>query len=214
MVVSILLADDHNVVRQGLRSLLDSQPDFKVIGEACNGQEAVQMTQQLNPAVVVLDLMMPGLNGLEVTRQIKSLTRVLILSMHANEGYVLEALKNGAYGYILKDSTAEELVQAVRQVSEGRHYLSAPFSDQAISAYIQKSTSSRPDPYDTLTNREREILQLVAEGNSASEISAILSISPRTVETHRANLMRKLELNSQVDLIRFAIRKGILPLQD
>ena len=214
MGVSILLADDHNVVRQGLRSLLDSQPDFKVIGEACNGQEAVQMTQQLNPTVVVLDLMMPGLNGLEVTRQIKSLTRVLILSMHANEGYVLEALKNGAYGYILKDSTAEELIQAVRLVSEGRHYLSAPFSDQAISAYIQRSTSSRSDPYDTLTNREREILQLVAEGNSASEISSLLSISPRTVETHRANLMRKLELNSQVDLIRFAIRKGILPLQE
>lgn len=214
MTVSILLADDHHVVRQGLRSLLDSEPAFSVVGEASNGLEAIQMVEQLHPQVVVLDLMMPGLNGLEVTRRIRDLTRVLILSMHADEGYVLEALNNGAYGYLLKDSTATELVQAVKMVSEGRRYLGSPFSDQAISAYAQKSRSAPQDPYDTLTRREREILQLVVEGHSTSKIAAMLSISSRTVETHRANLMRKLKLHSQVELIRLALRKGILPLEE
>jgi DNA-binding NarL/FixJ family response regulator len=214
VTVSILLADDHHVVRQGLRSLLESEPTFSVVGEASNGLEAIQMVEQLHPRVVVLDLMMPGLNGLEVTRRIRDLTRVLILSMHADEGYVLEALNNGAYGYLLKDSTATELVQAVKMVSEGRRYLGSPFSDQAISSYAQKSRSVPQDPYDTLTAREREIVQLVVEGNSTSEIAGMLSISSRTVETHRANLMRKLKLNSQVELIRFALRKGILPLEE
>jgi two-component system response regulator NreC len=214
MSVTILLADDHHVVRQGLRSLLESEPSFRVVGEACNGLEAVQMTEQLHPHVVVLDLMMPALNGLEVTRRIHEMARVLILSMHANEGYVLEALNNGAYGYLLKDTTATELVQAVKMVSEGRRYLSSPYSEQAISAYLQKAHSVPQDPYDTLTAREREVLQLVAEGHSTGEIAGMLSISARTVETHRANLMRKLELNSQVELIRFALRKGILPLEE
>jgi two-component system response regulator NreC len=214
VTVSILLADDHHVVRQGLRSLLESEATFSVVGEASNGLDAIQMVEQLHPQVVVLDLMMPGLNGLEVTRRIRDLTRVLILSMHADVGYVLEALNNGAYGYLLKDSTATELVQAVKMVSEGRRYLGSPFSDQAISSYAQKSRSMPQDPYDTLTTRERGILQLVVEGHSTSDIAAMLSISSRTVETHRANLMRKLRLNSQVELIRFALRKGILPLDE
>ncbi|MCJ7623434.1 MAG: response regulator transcription factor [Anaerolineaceae bacterium] len=214
MTVSILLADDHHVVRQGLRSLLESEATFSVVGEASNGLDAIQMVEQLHPQVVVLDLMMPGLNGLEVTRRIRDLTRVLILSMHADVGYVLEALNNGAYGYLLKDSTATELVQAVKMVSEGRRYLGSPFSDQAISSYAQKSRSMPQDPYDTLTTRERGILQLVVEGHSTNDIAAMLSISSRTVETHRANLMRKLRLNSQVELIRFALRKGILPLDE
>lgn len=212
MPVSILLADDHIVVRQGLRSLLEGQPDLQVIGEASDGLQAVQLVNKLRPQVVVLDLMMPGLNGLEVTRQVQEQTRVVILSMHASEAYVLQALQNGAYGYVLKDSTAADLVQAVRSAAEGRRFLSQPFSELAITAYIKKSQSSTLDPYNTLTNRERETLHLLAEGLTNQEISARLSISPRTVEIHRANVMHKLSLHTQTDLIRYAIKKGILPL--
>ena len=214
MTVTILLADDHIVVRQGLRSLLELEPEFKVVGEASNGVEAIQMVEQLRPHILVLDLMMPALNGLEVTRRVHDLTRVLMLSMHADESYVMEALKGGAYGYLLKDSTATELVQAVTMVSEGRRYLGSPFSEQAIATYMQRARSTPQDPYDTLTAREREVLQLVVEGNSSNEISSMLSISARTVETHRANLMRKLKISSQVELIRFALKRGLLPLED
>ena len=214
MTVTILLADDHHVVRQGLRSLLEMEPDFKVVGEASNGVEAIQMVEQLRPHILVLDLMMPSLNGLEVTRRVHDMTRVLMLSMHADESYVMEALKSGAYGYLLKDSTATELVQAVTMVSEGRRYLGSPFSEQAISTYMQRARSTPQDPYDTLTAREREVLQLVVEGHSSNEISGMLSISARTVETHRANLMRKLKISSQVELIRFALKRGLLPLED
>ncbi len=214
MTVTILLADDHHVVRQGLRSLLELEAGFKVIGEASSGVEAIQMVEQYHPQVLVLDLMMPALNGLEVTRQVKDQTKILILSMHADESYVLEALNNGAYGYLLKDSTGTELVQAVRAVSEGRRYLGRPFSEQAISTYAQRSSSIPEDPFETLTSREREVLQLVVEGFSTNDISSLLSISSRTVETHRANLMRKLKLNSQIELVRFAIKRGLLPLED
>jgi len=214
MAVSILLADDHHVVRQGLRSLLEMEPGFRVVGEASSGIEAIQLVEQLKPMVLVLDLMMPALNGLEVTRRVKEMTRVLILSMHADEGYVLEALNNGAFGYLLKDSTATELVQAVKAVSLGRRYLGSPFSEQAISTYVQRARSTPEDPYDTLTAREREVLQLVVEGNSTNEIAELLSISVRTVDTHRSNLMRKLKLNSQIELVRFALKRGILPMED
>lgn len=212
MPITIFLVDDHHVVRQGIRNLLETEPDFSVVGEASTGLEAVQMIERLTPDVVVLDLMMPGLNGLEVTRQVQAKTKVLILSMHSNEAYVLEALQNGAYGYVLKDSTAEELIQAVHEVARGKRYLSPPFSERAIAAYIHRTKASAMDPYETLTTREREVLALVAEGHSASEISASLSISPRTVEGHRASLMRKLGLRSQAELIRYALRRGILPL--
>jgi DNA-binding NarL/FixJ family response regulator len=211
-MITILLADDHIVVRQGLRSLIDSQTDFTVVGEASDGQETMQMVEELKPDVLVLDLMMPGLNGLEITRQVWRVTRVLILSMHANEAYVIEALKKGASGYLLKDATAAELSQAIRMVAAGQRYLSAPFSDRAISAYLERAKTGSLDPYDSLTSREREILQLVAEGLATSEISERLSISPRTVEAHRANLNRKLDIHSQADLIRFALKKGLLPM--
>jgi two-component system, NarL family, response regulator NreC len=214
MTITILLADDHHLVRQGIRTLLESEPEFEVIGEASNGIECVQMVEKLKPQVVVLDLMMPGINGLEVTRQINENARVLILSMHANEAYVLEALQKGAYGYVLKDSTADELIQAVQEVARGKRYLSPPFSDRAITAYIQKAQASASDPYETLSNREREVLYMVAAGYSNNEISTSLSISPRTVEGHRSNIMHKLNLQSQADLIRYAIRKGLLPLED
>ena len=184
-----------------------------MIGEASDGQETLQLVQELKPDVLVLDLMMPGLNGLEITRQVWRATKVLILSMHANEAYVIEALKKGASGYLLKDTTAVELTQAIRMVAAGQRYLSTPFSERAISAYIERAKTGSLDPYDTLTGREREILQLVAEGLSTAEISERLSISTRTVEAHRANLNRKLDIHSHADLIRFAIRKGLLPME-
>jgi DNA-binding NarL/FixJ family response regulator len=210
-MITILLADDHIVVREGLRALINSHEDLHVVGEASNGTEALEMIEQLQPQVAVLDMMMPGLNGLEVTRRVYRTTRVLILSMHANEAYVIEALKKGASGYVLKDSTGSDLVQAIRMVAIGQHYLSAPFSERAISAYVERSRTGTMDPYDTLTVREREILQLVAEGRNTAEIAQRLSISPRTVEAHRANLNRKLDLHTQADLIRFALRRGLLP---
>ncbi len=215
-MTTIVLADDHHIVRQGLRALLEGQPDFQLVGEAGDGLEAVQLTERLKPDVLIIDLMMPSLNGLEATRQLGQRsphTRVVILSMHANEAYVLEALRNGAVGYVLKDSSAADLVQAVREVVAGRRYLSSPLSERAIAAYIQKASDVALDPYDMLTNREREVLHLAAEGYTNAEIADQLSISPRTAETHRANLMHKLGLHTHTDLIRYALRRGILPME-
>jgi len=215
--ITVVLADDHHVVRQGLRALLETQGDFGVIGEEADGLKVVDMVERLRPNVLVLDVQMPGLNGLEITRRIAQRTlntRVVILSMHANETYVLEALRHGAAGYVLKDADPAEVVEAVREVSAGRRYLSRGLSDRAIDAYAEKAKTTATDAYETLTSREREVLQLAAESSSTAEIAARLSISPRTVETHRENLMRKLGLQSQTDLIRYALRRGILPLED
>jgi len=212
-----VLADDHHIVRQGLRVLLEAEGDFSVIGEEADGLKVVELVERLRPNVLLLDVMMPGLNGLEITRQIAKRamqTRVVILSMHASETYVLEALRHGAAGYVLKDANPTELVQAVREVRAGRRYLSRGLSERAIDAYAEKAQAAPADAYETLTTREREVLQLAAESSSASEIAARLGISPRTVETHRENLMRKLGLKSQTDLIRYALRRGILPLED
>jgi DNA-binding NarL/FixJ family response regulator len=216
MTTTIMLADDHKIVRQGLRVLLEAEPDFHLVGEAGDGLEAVQMIERLRPDVLVLDLMMPGLSGIEVARQVSKRspqTCVIILSMHANEAYVLEALRNGAVGYVLKDSSADELVQAVREVIAGRRFLSSPLSERAIDAYVNKAQETPLDRYETLTAREREVLHLVAEGHTNAEIAERLSISSRTAETHRANMMRKLDLQSQTDLIRYALRRGIIPME-
>jgi len=216
-MTTIVLAEDHRIVRQGLRALLEAEADFSLVGEAGDGLEAVRLTEQLQPDVVVLDLMMPGINGLEATRQIRNCcpkTHVVILSMHADESYVLEALRNGASGYVLKDSSADDLARAVREVVASRRYLSAPLSERAIEVYIQEAQETPLDPYEKLTNREREVLHLVAAGHSSTEIAERLSISSRTVETHRANMMRKLNLNSQTDLIRYALKRGIIPMEN
>jgi two-component system, NarL family, response regulator NreC len=213
----IVLADDHPVVRHGVRSLLQSDADLAVIGEASDGIETVQMVEKLQPDVLVVDLMIPGLNGLEITRQVRQRspnTRIIILSMHANEPYVLEALKNGASGYVLKDSSGTDLIQAVRLVAAGQRYLSPPLSERAVEAYMMKSQETAFDAYEGLTDREREVLHLAAEGLSNPDIAGRLSISPRTVETHRANLMRKLGLKTQTDLIRYALKRGILPMEE
>jgi len=216
-LTSIVLADDHPVVRQGLRALLEAETDFRLIGEAGDGLEAVQLAERLCPNVLVLDLMMPGLNGLEVARRVSQRTpqtRIVILSMYASEAYVLEAMKNGAAGYVLKDSTAADLVKAIREVAAGRRYLSSPLSERAIEVYIESAKATTLDLYDTLTTREREVFQMVMEGRTNAEIAARLMISPRTVETHRANLTRKLGLRTQTELIRYALRRGILSLDN
>ncbi|MBL8172938.1 MAG: response regulator transcription factor, partial [Acidobacteria bacterium] len=187
----------------------------ELVGEAGDGLEAVRLAERLKPDVLITDVMMPGLNGLEVARQVsKSLprTRIIILSMYTNDAYVFEALKNGALGYVLKDSQAADLIQAVREVAAGRRYLSPPLSERALELYMRQVESVPEDPYELLTDREREVLQLVAEGRTSAEIAERLFISPRTAEGHRANLMRKLNLQTQADLIRFAVKRGIVPL--
>lgn len=216
-VTTIVLADDHQVVRHGLRVLLESELNFRIVGEASDGLEAVELVERQQPDILVLDLMMPGLNGLEVARQSSHRsphTNVVILSMYNNEAYVLEALRAGAKAYVLKASTSDELVRAIREVAAGRRYLSPPLSERAIQAYSQKAESSAIDAYETLTTREREVLQLAAEGCTNTDVATKLSISPRTAETHRANLMRKLGLHTQTDLIRYALRRGILPIDN
>ena len=216
-MITLVLAEDHHIVRQGIRSLLEAEADFKVVGEVSDGLEAVRMVESLHPDILILDLMMGGLNGLEVARQVStnsSKTSIIILSMYNNEAYVLEALRAGAKGYVLKDSTAGELVKAVREAVIGRHYLSASLSERAIENYIEKSKEAYLDPYDSLTTREREVLHLSAQSCSNAEIAERLYISRRTVEVHRANVMHKLGLRSQPQLIRYAMKRGILPPDD
>lgn len=217
MSISILLADDHAILRQGLRALLAQERDMQIVGETGDGLEVLELVERLGPDVVVLDLEMRGFKGLEITRQIRQhhkRTQVVILSMHSKEAYVLEALKNGASGYVLKGSEARELIQAIRQATRGLRYLSPPLTERAIEAYMQKAQDQSLDPYETLTDRERQILHLVVEGESNRAIAKRLVISARTVETHRAKMMRKLGLNNQADLIRFALRRGIIPMED
>ena len=212
-MITIGLAEDHHLVRQGFKLVLTAEQDFKLVGEAADGLEAVKLVETKKPSVLLLDLMIPRLHGLEVVRQLKgeqSQTKVVILSMHADEPYVMEALRNGACGYVLKDCTAADLVQAVRTVAAGRRYLSPVLAERALTGYVEHPGASDLDVYETLTNRERLVFQLAAEGKTSAEIAAALFISPRTAETHRANLMRKLSLRSQTDLVRFAIRRGII----
>ena len=210
----IVLADDHHVVREGLRALLEAEPDLTVAGEAADGLTTVHLVERVKPDVLVVDVMMPALNGLEVTRQVVRRspdTRVIVLSMYSDESYVMEALKNGAAGYVLKSSTWSDLVQAIREVMAGERYLSAPLSARAVEAYVERAKGTEVGAYDTLTSREREVLQLAAEGHTSAEIAARLFISSRTVETHRSAVMRKLGLRRQTDLVRYALRRGILP---
>jgi len=212
-MITIALAEDHHLVREGFKLVLSAESDFKLIGEAADGLAAVQLVEQRKPNVLLLDLMIPRLHGPEVTRQVRQQspgTRVIILSMHADEPYVMEALRNGASGYVLKDCTAADLVQAVRTVVAGRRYLSPVLAERALTGYVEHPGESALDLYETLTNRERLVLQLAAEGKTSGEIGTALFISPRTAETHRAHLMRKLSLRSQTDLVRFAIRRGII----
>lgn len=212
-MITIVLAEDHHIVRQGLKALLAGEKSFKLLGEAGDGLEAVNLVAKHKPNVLLLDLMIPRLHGLEVVRRIREehpATRVLVLSMHSDEPYVVEALRSGALGYVLKDCATSNLPEAIRTVAAGKRYLSPMLAERAMDAIFQNAAQPTLDAYDTLTERERLILQLAAEGLSNPEIATKLFISPRTAETHRANLMRKLSLHSQTDLVRFAIRRKII----
>ena len=215
---SIVLADDHAVVRQGLRALLEAEEGLTVVGEAADGLAAIDVVEKLRPSVLVVDLMMPGLGGLDVTRRVmrrrSRKTRVVILSMHSSEAYLIEALKNGASAYVLKDASATELIRAIREAAAGRRYLSPPFSDQSIEAYLRKAQEPAVDSYQTLTAREREVFHLEAEGLSTAHTGERLFISKRTVETHRHRIHRKLGLAGQADVVRYALARGILLLGD
>jgi len=214
MSISVLLADDHVVVRRGLRALLESEPGIVVVGEAAGGVEALEMTTRLDPDVLVLDLIMPDMPGLDVLprlRAINARTRIVVLSMHSGDAYVVAALNAGAVGYVVKDASASDLVQAVHDAAAGRRFLSPPLSEERLEAYASRVAPS-PDPYETLTGREREVLTLAARGLTNREIGRELTISRRTAETHRANLLRKLGLRGQKDLIRFALRRGIIEM--
>jgi two-component system response regulator NreC len=213
--VRVLLAEDHTIVRKGLRSLLEGGPGMAVVGEAEDGREAVRMAEQLRPDVVLMDLSMPGLNGLEATRQIKSRVpevKVLVLTRHANEEYVFQILRAGASGYVVKKAAPDELASAIWAVYRGDSYLSPAISKTVIEAYIEHAERMVESTYDRLTDREREVLQLIAEGHSSREIAERLCISEKTVRTHRANLMGKLDLHSTAELTQYAIHKGLVSL--
>jgi two-component system, NarL family, response regulator NreC len=207
--IHILLADDHAVVRQGFKMILAAQPDMEIVGEAGNGREALDLAGQLQPDVIVMDVAMPELNGIEATRRMADLSprsRVLALSMHKDSVYVREILRAGARGYLLKDSITSDLLAAVRAVARGEGYLSPGVSDAVLNDYRRHVT----DPIDLLTSREREVLQMIAEGKTNKDIATVLNLSVYTVDAHRGHIMEKLNLHSVTDLVRFAVRAGLV----
>jgi len=212
--IRVLLADDHTLIRAGLRMVVVSQPDFTVVGEASDGREAVALAEQLKPDVVVMDIGMPSLNGIEACRQIHDSlpgSQVIMLSMHSDEGYVLRALKAGAKGYMLKDSAEADLASAIRAVTAGKSFFSPAVSKILLEDYMRKlKRTGAEDSFDLLSPREREVLQLVAEGKSSKEVANLLSLSVYTVETHRAKLMQKLNLHNIPELILYEVRKGVI----
>ena len=211
--ITIVLADDHQMLRQGLRAVMAGEPDLAVVGEGVDGIEAIRLVEKLKPDVLVLDMMMPGLNGLDVTREVRDrfpLTQIVMLSMHSDNGYVREALRNGAMGYVLKGAAFAELVQAVRAAAEGRRYLSDSLSDRALVTYARSQGAAASDAYESLSTREREVLKLIAEGLSNPEIGRRLCLSPRTVDSHYRSLRSKLGLGSRTDIIKYAVRRGLV----
>ena len=212
--IRILLADDHTVMRRGLRLLLESQPGFSVVGEASDGRQAVEQAEATHPDVIVLDIAMPNLSGIEAAQRIASAlphVAIVFLSMHSDEGYVLRALKVGAKGYLLKDSAEGDLIEAIKAVSQGKTFFSAEISRMLVEDYVREiRTRGIEDSYELLTSREREILQLLAEGKSNKDIATSLNLSLYTVETHRRNLQDKLNLHSFAELILYAVRKRVI----
>ena len=208
--VTVVVADDHPVVRRGVRALLETAPDLRVVGEAADGLEAVALVARLRPGILVVDLMLPGIDGLEVTRRVRQLgppTRVVVLSMYDDEPYVREALRLGAGGYVLKEAGDAELVAAVRAVAAGQRFLSPCLAQRSFDAYAAGLDTAGADPYATLTDREREVLGLVAGGANTAQIASRLQLSPRTVETHRAHLLQRLGLRTTADLVHFVAQR-------
>lgn len=212
--IRVLLADDHAVVRKGLRFLLERQPDMEVVGEASDGREAVRLAAELKPHVVVMDIGMPQLNGIEAAAQIvkqNPQVNVIMLSVHSDESYLLRALSAGAKGYLLKDSAEEDLVRAVQVAAQGKPFFSPVISEKLLEDYMRYlQQRGLKDSYDLLTDREKEILQLLAEGKSNKEVAALLNLSPYTVETHRTHIMQKLNLHNTAEIVLYAVRKGII----
>jgi DNA-binding NarL/FixJ family response regulator len=217
MKIRILIADDHQIVREGFRMLIEKAPDMEVVGEADDGRKALEMARKLNPDMVVMDVAMPNMNGIEATRSLLEETpglKVIILSMHSDKRFVISSLKAGAMGYLLKDSAFKELVDAIHSVNRNQLYLSPKISGIVLEDYVQKLT--RPEAKDaaSLTHREKEVLQLLAEGKSTKLIASNLNISVKTVETHRLQIMAKLDIHSIAELTKYAIREGITSLAD
>ncbi len=215
-MVTVLLADDHAIVRDGLQALLEAEPDIHVVGTAATGSEAVQNASRLAPDVVVMDISMPSLNGIEAARQLREVApecRVVILSVHSSSEHVYHALRAGVHGYMLKESAGVELVEAVRTVARGRRYLSAKIAGTVADAYVQfREVAESDSPLERLSHREREILSLVVEGRTSAEISGLLFLSPKTVETYRSRLMQKLGIHDVPGLVKFAIQHGLTSL--
>ena len=210
----VLLADDHAIVRRGLRSLIETQPDIEVVGEAADGLEALRLCEEQHPDAIILDVAMPKLNGIEVAERVQKLPRapsVIVLSMHADESYIIRALAAGARAYLLKDATDEDLIPALRAVAAGKPFFSPSVTGVLIEDYVrQLQARGLTDSYHLLTDREREVLQLLAEGRSNKEVAALLDVGLSTVETHRANLMQKLNLHNTAEIVLYAVRKRII----
>ena len=213
--IKVVVADDHTILRQGIKALLDNQEGIEVVGEAKDGREAIKTIEELSPDVILMDIAMPGLNGLEATRRIKKKfpkIKVVVLTMHANEEYIFQILNAGADGYLVKETAFQDLISAINAVHRGGAFMSPSISKKVMTDYIQRAQGEEKVGFDTLTTREREILQLVAEGNSNKKIAEALFISPKTVETHRAHIMDKLNIHDRAGLIKYAIRKGMINL--
>jgi len=214
--IKLLVADDHKIFRQGIKKLLEEEPDLQVVGEAADGREAVKKATELKPDMVLMDIAMAKLNGLEATRQIKKSlprTKVVMLTMHKNEEYVLQSFQAGASGYILKEGAVEELVSAIRSIHQDKSFLSPAISKTLIDAYLRKMETGKIEtPFDLLTDREREVLQLIAEGYTNREVAKALFISVKTVEAHRAHIMQKLNIHEVAKLVKYAIQKGLVDL--
>jgi two-component system, NarL family, response regulator NreC len=211
-LITIVLADDQKLVRGGVRCLLETEKDFKVIGEAADGLKVVRLVARLRPRLLIVAVAMPGLNGLEITRRVHQqspATEVIVLSMYSKEQYVIQALRNGASGYVLKCARPIELLRAIRRVVAGHRYLSEPLSERPMATWLQRMESAALDAYETLTRRQREVLLLVSEGYSSARIASRLAISRRTAESHRASVMHKLNFRNQTDLIRYVLARAI-----
>jgi two-component system, NarL family, response regulator NreC len=210
----VLIADDHGIVREGLRALLEKSPEIAVVGEASDGREAVRLAAELHPNIVVMDIAMPMLNGVDATSQILSRDpeiKIIILSMHSDESYILRALSAGAKGYLLKDSAEGDILPAVQTVAKGRPYFSPVIASTLLDEYLQTMKKNKVrDSYDLLTEREKDVLQLLAEGKSNKEVAALLNLSPYTIESHRTSMMQKLNLHNTAEIVLYAVRKNII----